>query len=188
MTYKPNNSLGEDVIIVLLREGNENAIKIIFDKYHASVFFFATQLVKDSFIAEDIVAESFIKLWQRKTDFRHLPAVKSFLYVTVKNACLNHLKQFNRHSACHEEIKYLSDTSEDLYADQKLLKAEMLQEIWKDIEELPPVRRKIFKMIYMDGLNTFEIARELRISVDTVRVQKARALHTIRATKKQKND
>ena len=48
------------------------------------------------------------------------------------------------------------------------------------VENLPPIRRKIFKMIYLEDLSIFEIATKLNITVDTVRVQKARALHGLR--------
>jgi len=174
------NNIGEDEVIALLHKDNEKGLSVIFNKYHPGLLYFASQFLPYSQAAEDIVAESFIKIWQRRDHFKSLPAIKSFLYVTVKNACLNQLKQTSRYAACHEEIKYLAEKSEELFTTNKMIKAELLNKIWQDIELLPPVRRKIFKMIYMEGLNTFEIASALNISVDTVRVQKARALQALR--------
>jgi RNA polymerase sigma-19 factor, ECF subfamily len=187
MIYNPGNNKEKNEIITLLHKGNEKALAIIFKHYHAALFYFAMQFLKDSLAAEDIVAESFIKIWQKRNDFDSLAAIKSFLYTTVKNASIDEIRQFNRHNACHEEIKYISKESEELFNDEKMIKAELLQKIRQDIEQLPPVRRKIFKMIYLEGLNTFEIARVLQISMDTVRVQKARALHTLRAIIKQRS-
>ena len=97
MTYKRENSIGEDGVIALLREDNEKGLSVIFKKYHAGLLYFASQYLPYSQAAEDIVAESFIKIWQRRADFNSLPAIKSFLYITVKNACLNQLKQTNHH-------------------------------------------------------------------------------------------
>jgi RNA polymerase sigma-70 factor (family 1) len=184
MKYKFGNNSQETDIIILLQRSNEKGLAIIFKNFHPGLLYFATQYLKDSQAAEDVVAESFLKIWQRRSDFESLPAIKAFLYTTVRNACINLLKQSSRYAACHEEIKYLAERSEELYAEQKMIKAELLNRIWRDIELLPPVRRNIFKMIYIDGLNTFEIANALHISVDTVRVQKARALHALRAIAK----
>jgi RNA polymerase sigma-70 factor (ECF subfamily) len=184
MKYKlGNDSQGSDIII-LLKRSNEKGLSMIFKNYHPGLLYFATQYLKDSQAAEDVVAESFLKIWNRRSDFESLPAIKAFLYTTVRNACINLLKQSSRYAACHEEIKYLAEKSEELYAEHKMIKAELLNRIWRDIELLPVVRRNIFKMIYIDGLNTFEIANALHISVDTVRVQKARALHALRAIAK----
>ncbi|HEX2628794.1 MAG TPA: sigma factor-like helix-turn-helix DNA-binding protein, partial [Chitinophagaceae bacterium] len=90
-------------------------------------------------------------------------------------------KHNQRKQASHQEIQYLEQDSED-YIQSRIIKAELLQKIMFEVEALPPIRRKIFKMIYLEDLSIFEIATRLNISVDTVRVQKARALHFIRST------
>jgi RNA polymerase sigma factor (sigma-70 family) len=54
--------------------------------------------------------------------------------------------------------------------------------ILDEVEQLPQIRKKIFKLIFVEGLTTGEIAEQLGITVDTVRVQKARALNSIRTT------
>lgn len=181
MISKRGNDIGEDEVMALLHKGNEKALALIFREHHVAVFYFALQYVKDRMVAEDIVAEGFIKLWQKRRDFDNMSFVRSFLFTVVKNGCLNHLKRKQRHATCHKEIKYLSPEYEELFPEQKMIKSELLQDIWRNIEQLPPVRRRIFKMIYFEGLETFEIARILQISADTVRVQKAKALHTLRA-------
>jgi len=180
MRYISKHNFDESEIIRGLHNGDENVLKLLFAKFHVGLLYFSTQYLTNALTAEDIVAESFLKVWQRKKDFHSLPAIKSFLYVTVKNACLNHLKQINRYNACHEEIKYLAEKTEELFSDQRIIKAELLTRIWENVEQLPPIRQKIFKMLFVEGLNTFEVARILRISVDTVRVQKARALNALR--------
>lgn len=182
----PANTPGENEIILLLRQNDEKALAYIYGRFHISLFCFSSQFLSDSQAAEDIVAESFIKLWHRRKDFDHLATVRSFLYITVKNACINVLRQSSRHAASHVEIRYLFEEKDDLHAEYMLSHTEMLQQIWDDVEQLPPIRRKIFKMLYLEGLNNGEIARELNISVDTVRVQKARALHTLRAIIKER--
>jgi RNA polymerase sigma-70 factor (ECF subfamily) len=187
MRRNSGNEPEEYTLINSLHNGDERVLSVIFDQYHTGLLYFAMNYVANTHEAEDVVAETFITLWQKKKDFEKLAAIKSFLYTAVRNACLNKLKQRKRHSNSHKEIEYLSDKWEEVYPAQ-IIKAELMQQIWLDIEQLPPIRRKIFKMIYLDGLSIFEIATTLGISVDTVRVQKARALHTLRAFVQQKND
>ena len=180
MNNLPKNILHEKELITLLHSCDERALEIIFHHTHAGLLHFATQFVKDRQAAEDYVAASYIKIWTKRKDFVNLATIKSFLYTTVKNACLNHIKQSDRHSIFHQELLYLSDKSSDFLNDYGI-KAELLQKLWEDVEQLPAVRKKIFKMYFGEGLSSFEIAKYLKISVNTVRVQKARALHTLRA-------
>jgi len=79
----------------------------------------------------------------------------------------------------NEELFYLAENSE-AFIQSRMAKAEVLQAILYEVETLPPVRRQIFKMIYLDDLSTNEIAQQLNITADTVRVQKARALNSLR--------
>jgi RNA polymerase sigma-70 factor (family 1) len=187
MHYNPGNATEEYLLINSLHNGDEKVLSVIFEQFHTGLLYFAMNYVTNSHEAEDVVAETFITLWRKKKDFEKLAAIKSFLYTAVRNACINKLKQRKRHANSHKEIEYLSEKWEEVYPAQ-IIKAELMQQIWLDIEKLPPIRRKIFKMIYLEGLSIFEIATILGISVDTVRVQKARALHTLRSFAQHKND
>jgi RNA polymerase sigma-70 factor (family 1) len=184
MIYKLDDPNGEQEVLALLHKDHEKGLKIIFKKYHLPLFYFAMQYLDNSQVAEDKVAESFIKLWDRRMVFTSLLSVKSFLYTSVKNACIDEIRMFNRHSICHKEIEYLSEKTilpGDELDDLKMIKSELLGKLKADIEKLPAARRRIFKMLFLDGLNTYEVARALKISVDTVRVQKARAMHALRS-------
>jgi RNA polymerase sigma-70 factor (family 1) len=173
-----NNAAGHDTLISL-HNGDENALAVIFKQYHSGLLYFAQQYIKNYQAAEDIVTESFIAVWRKRKDFPSMPSLKSFLYKTVRNACIDQIRQDNRHAHLHKEIEYLAERSED-YMNARVIKAELIQKLLYDIEQLPPMRREIFRMIYIEGFSTLETAAALRISVDTVRVQKARAIHTLR--------
>ena len=166
-------------IIERLKKGDDRAMAPIFKLYNKSLYYFARQLVDNDGQAEDIVADAFVKLWQKNTDFDSLAAIRAFMYVTIRNSCCNYLKHIKRKTASHQEILQLSKEEED-YIESKMIKANLLELILQEVETLPPIRRKIFKMIFLDDLSIFEIATKLNITVDTVRVQKARALHSLR--------
>jgi RNA polymerase sigma-70 factor (family 1) len=169
----------ETDILIKFRKGDDKALALIFKHYHKGLYYFAKQLVHDEQQAEDIVAAAFVKLWQRHGDFNSLSNIKSFLYVTIRNGCYDYLRHIQRKTASHEEILHMAETDEN-YIESRMIKAELMQIILQEVESLPPIRRKIFKMIYLEDLSIFEIATRLNIKVDTVRVQKARAIHGIR--------
>ena len=179
--YEQMTPLDVSDIIVRFKSGDARALTFIFKQYHKALCYFASQLVKDDQDAKDIVADSFLKLWQRHPDFDAIEKIKGFLYTTTRNACYNYIKHMQRRTASHEEIAYMARDTEE-YIQSRMIKAELMQKILLEVESLPPIRRKIFKMIYLQDLSIFEIASKLNISVDTVRVQKARALHFIRST------
>ncbi len=166
-------------IILRLKKGDEKAMAYIFKMYHKSLCYFARQLIHNEEQAEDIVAETFVKLWQRNTDFENLATIRSFMYVTIRNSCSNYLRHIHRKAASHERILGSAERDED-YIESRMVKADLLRIILEEVESLPPIRRKIFKMIFVEDLSIFEIATKLNITVDTVRVQKARAIYSIR--------
>jgi RNA polymerase sigma-70 factor (family 1) len=166
--------------MIRLKKGDKRAMTPLFKLYHKSLGYFARQLVNNDGQAEDIVADAFIKVWQKKEDFENLASIRAFMYVTIRNSCCNYLKHIKRRTASHEEILRMAEKDEN-YVESKMIKADLLQVVLQEVENLPPVRRKIFKMIYLEDLSIFEIATRLNITVDTVRVQKARALHGIRS-------
>jgi RNA polymerase sigma-70 factor (family 1) len=173
----------EREIIKRFREGHEKAMDPIFKLYHKSLLYFGRQLVDNDGQAEDIVADAFIKLWQKNTDFENLASIRAFMYVTIRNSCCNYLKHVQRKTASHQKILHSTEKSED-FIESKMIKANLMQFVLQEIENLPPIRRKIFKMLYFDDMSVNEVCAKLDITDDTVRVQKARALHTLRGVMK----
>ncbi len=167
------NLITDDEIITRLHNESKDALTVIFDRYHRPLRYFAILCLRPlpdgRAVAEDIVADSFINLWQRRAEFDTLAAVKLFLYDTVKNSCLSQLLKGHQQDITGAMIEAY------------ITKAELIYKIWQDIEQLPPVGRRVFQMSYFENLNVFEIARILQIPVDMVRVQKVLAFHRLKA-------
>jgi len=136
--------------------------------------------------AEDIVAESFIKLWHKHNDFETLTNIKAFLFITTKNSCLNYIKKIERQTSIHEQLQREGVSfEEDINFAE--IEAEMLQQLYTEIERLPRKCKNIFKLIYLEGLKTDEIAQRLEISNKTVLNQKLRAIQLLRSALFKKN-
>ena len=66
--------------------------KEIFDRYYLPVKSYGFQYVEDDEIIEDFVQDAFLKVWEKRADFYFVAAIKSFLYMSVRNACLDYLR------------------------------------------------------------------------------------------------
>lgn len=164
--------------------GDQEAFQAVFRQHYQALCYFAMSIVQDREEAEDLVQETFSKLWNKRGDFRTAANVKAFLYITTKNACLNFLKQKQRQLSREQAFTYLQDEAS---FDPVLVETEIIRELYHEIENLPTQCRRIFRMSYLEGRKNEEIAGALDISYNTVRTQKLRALKLIRASLLKKN-
>ena len=147
--------------------------------FFPSLCFFAKRLVDNDGEGEDIAADSFIKLINRHDSFDTLPNIKAFLYITTRNACLNYLRFSQRQTASKKDLASLQETTEEHVLSQ-MVHAEVLREVEHEIEQLPRRCKEIFKLIYYERKSADEIATQLDISINTVWVQRAKAIQLIR--------
>ncbi|MET7000367.1 RNA polymerase sigma factor [Chitinophaga defluvii] len=163
-----------------LRKGDKAAFEIFYHQEYITVLYTAQRFVADIQAAEDLTTEVFLKLWERLSNFDSLPAMRSFLFVSIKNACLNYLRSEKRASAQYQELSYLleQDSSEGI-ANQQLMAA-IYRYLYEEIEKLPPQLKRVFKMAYIGGLSNEAIAAELGINNQSVRNDKSRALKQLR--------
>jgi RNA polymerase sigma-70 factor (family 1) len=166
-------------IIVSLKKGVPDALQTLLKHYYSALCLFAERLLGDSAAAEDIVGESFVKLWNKRTDFENHQNLKAFMYITVRNACLNYLKQAKRDSLSKKQLAYLTGEKEEFVLNE-MIRAEVLKEIMDEISNLPEQCRKVLKLGYLEGMKNQEIADLLNISIHTVKNQKARAIQLLK--------
>ena len=150
----------------------------IFRAYYPRLCYYAYTLVNDKEVSEDMVQDVFMRLQGKLDNFLAEKALKSFLYLSVKNACLNQLK----HRAVEEKHADTFDLpiSEDPVALNNLIKAEVAGEVHLALMHLPKGCRNVITLSFFEGLKNEEIAQKLNISINTVKTQKKRALQILR--------
>lgn len=161
------------------RQGNTHAFRAVYDMFFPSLCFFAKRLVDNDGEGEDIAADSFVKLLNRYDSFDSIPNIKAFLYITTRNACLNYLRYTQRQHSSKRELNRIQDKTDE-HALSHIVHAEVLREVEFEIEQLPNRCREIFKLIYYDRRSADDIAEMLEISINTVWVQRAKAIQLIR--------
>lgn len=171
----------DEQLMQQMASGEERALELLFKKYYAALVRFSKDIVKDWSIAEDVVQEVFTKIWDKREQITITSQVKSYLYVSVKNHSLNHLR-------LHERTEWMNDSLEDDYrvaapeAGVKMDQLTLEQQISKAIDALPPKCALIFKMSRFEEKSYREIAEALELSVKTVENQMGKALATLRVT------
>jgi len=166
-------------IINTLKKGGPDALQSLLKQFYSPLCLFAERLVANKAAAEDIVGESFIKLWNKRNDFETTQNIKAFMYITVRNACLNYIKQLKRDSLNQKQLAYLTSEKEEFVLNE-MIRAEVLKEIMNEINNLPEQCGKVLKLAYLEGLRNQEVAKVMNISVHTVKNQKARAIQLLK--------
>lgn len=173
--------LKKEIIITDLHRGDEATFRVLYEKYHHRLTYFASRLLPEGESAEDAVQEAFIKLWQKRTYFYRPDAIKAFLYISVKNYCLNLCRhdQVARkygHAVCKADMKEETDGA--------VLESEVLEKVYRALQKLPNGCRQVIHLGYFQGLKNEDVANRLHVSVNTVKTQKKRGLHLLRAVLK----
>lgn len=173
-----DQEITQDIFISFVR-GEEKGFAYFFHLYYKALHFFANKYVSDDALAEDIVEDSFVKFFERRASIQAAKGVKNFLYTTVRNACIDKIRQQKNRAGHNKKFSYLQNESETALADG-LTRIEILSLVLKAIEELPPASRNVFKLYYLKGKGCDEIATELGRSIETVRNQKHYCLKVLR--------
>jgi RNA polymerase sigma-70 factor (ECF subfamily) len=133
------------------------------------------RFVNDRSVAEDAVQEVFIELWQQRSKFESYNQVKAFLYLSVKNKCLNIIKHQKVEASYKDDV--LKTESE---VDAQIIEIEVINQLTNTIESLPE-QQKLVIVHSMQGMKNEEIAEAMQISINTVKLHKKVAYQTLRS-------
>jgi len=155
-----------------IKDGNLDAFQDFYQSYFRRLCNYATLFTNQSDLAEDIVQEAFFKIWDKRESIDCNQSLSGFLYRTVRNRCLNAIKQkkvhdkfvdFAQHFEAIDNIYKQDFDLEDETEDQQVY-----AEIKKAIDELPEKRREVFQLSKLDGQSHKDIAKQLDISTKGV--------------------
>jgi RNA polymerase sigma-70 factor (ECF subfamily) len=161
------------------RADRPGALKVIYDMHYHGLRQFAQRFLKDEAQTEDIIAEGFVKVWQKRKAFDSLRGIAYFLYSITRNACISHLKKTRTKEKTHREMAYLSGMGDDAHA-AEAIKNDLIQ--WSILESgnLPVKMREIFRLLYIEGFSAAEVADKLDLSTHTVWAQNRNAVKRVR--------
>lgn len=166
--------------------GDTKAFEYIFKSYSGYLLNYSRQILKDYMAAEEVVETVFANLWENREVIRLETSLKSYLFKSAYNQCLNYLKHLQVQDRYVLYFKHHVPTDDagniitGEYPVSQLIEKELTETIEKCIRRLPEQCREIFMMSRYQALKNEEIAQKLDISVNTVRTQISRALAKLR--------
>lgn len=176
--------INENILLGLLKKGDDKAYKFLFDHHYAVLCKYANELIQDPFIAETIVGDLIFHLWEIREKIEITTSLRTYLMRATRNRCYNYLTKKNvQHetSLSQLDIKFL-----DNYTDSKehplgmLLEKELEDEIICSVNRLNPECKRVFMESRFENKKNEEIAAELGISINTVKYHIKNALASIR--------
>ncbi len=156
---------------------DERMLEQLYREHFSGLSLYALRYVGDADTAREIVQNVFIALWERRGQVDVSRPLRSFLYTSVRNRCLNHLRDTVR----FEELESAGEKPHPEEEDGESLHRETLQSrLYEAIAGLPERSRQIFEMNRFEGLTYRQIAERLDISPKTVETLMSRTLRTLR--------
>jgi RNA polymerase sigma-70 factor (ECF subfamily) len=152
----------EKALITQLKNGEEKAFLIIYKKYSEILWSFLHTLHIEQQDVEDIIQQTFSKLWEKRNQLDEDLSIKSYLITIAKNDIYNKIKHQVIRKKHQEHIVYLQPKAA-LPANNELTEI-----LYKILSNLPEKRREVFELSRIKGYSNQEIAEKLGISKSTV--------------------
>jgi RNA polymerase sigma-70 factor (ECF subfamily) len=176
----------EKEILELLKKGDEEAIRYIFDMYFEKLCLYAEGIIRDHQAAEDIVEDLFITVWLHAGTNPIHTALPNYLFKSTYHNCLKYLNKLRAEVRNAGQLSYtlkdheITDPLTSGYPFSGMVVMEMEKKAEAILESLPEQCRKIYTLNRYENLSYPEIAAQLQITVGTVKTQMSRAFQRLR--------
>jgi len=173
-----NSNSDQSKLLYELSQGNELAFTKLYNEYKNVVFSTALKITKSRMLAEEVVQDVFLKIWQNHENLAEITNIENYLFIISRNHIFDIIKKIARDTSLVVDSNYkntsTNDTEDAIKDDQYNI---ILNQI---VGQLPPQQQKIYKMAKWDGLSHQKIGEDLGISTETVKKHMAQALKFVR--------
>lgn len=152
-------------------------MRYLYDKYVASLRYFASRYLEDDAQIEDVVQDAFLQLWEKRQHFPNENAVKAYLYKAVRSLAIDAIRHRHIIDRHHDQVVYEAEKQEFFL--ENILESEVFLLVQSVFNELSPACRQVYQLS-LEGKSHEEIASLLNISVNTVKKHKNNANHYMR--------
>ncbi|MFT4222494.1 RNA polymerase sigma factor [Dysgonomonas sp.] len=153
-----------------------DTFKKVFIPYHQKLYRIAYRIVQDTASAEDIVQDTFIKLWNKRDEMESVDNTEAFAIIILRNTCLDHLRKTKN----GRYTDYDTDMPETTSLSKQIEMQDEAEKIKYLINKLPDQQRQVMMMKHWDEYSDEEIEQATGLSAGNIRVILSRARKTIR--------
>ncbi|MEE4286698.1 MAG: RNA polymerase sigma-70 factor [Mariniphaga sp.] len=152
----------------LISLGDEKKFRCLMEFISDDLLLFAIGFIRKREIAEEIVSDVFVKIWENRSNLTEIENLKAYLFISVKNLCISHIRKNRK-----ENLITLDGFNDFIVPsvecpESDFINAEKLNEIYLAIEQLPPKCKMAFSLAKFSGLKYKEIAEIMEVSEKTV--------------------
>jgi RNA polymerase sigma-70 factor (family 1) len=164
-------------LLSLIENGSGDAFTEFYSDNFKKLILVSEKYVGDVYVAEEIVQNIFLRIWEDKSILMNIKSIRSYLYRSVVNASINHVNRERNIVKHHAKIaENLSEEDIEALDEQN----QLIALLYDEIELLPDKCRQVFKMSRLEGLKYRDIASKLAISEKTVENHMGNALKILR--------
>jgi len=164
---------------IALKSGDEKGLSFYFNHFFIKLLYFSQSITGSETASQDIVSDSFFKLWNHRRSLKQQSHIKHYLYHVVRNSSINYLREKKKDRQRENTLIQIMPVSEK-HILEKLIEAETYNHFYNVYARLPKKCKLVFEMFYLEKKPVKEIAKILSISVNTVKSQKLRALQLLK--------
>ncbi|MDP4185354.1 MAG: RNA polymerase sigma-70 factor [Bacteroidota bacterium] len=139
----------------------------IFNEYYTDLVLYAESIIFDQEFARDLVQDIFLSLWKQADTIEINTSLKNYLFRSVRNKALDHLRHNKVTDINHQLIREAGIISGIQHSEEESVD----DQLYNALNQLPPQCRKIIELKVFQGLKYDEIAQMLGVSVNTVKTQ-----------------
>ena len=168
----------DKVLWLKIQQGDEKAFKTLFELHYRTICLYIVQFTNDIGASEDIVQNTFIKFWTKRSTIKITSSVRSYLFRSAYNHYLDIVRKEKRKSLLLVELKYQALVSQ--IEEEDSTHKERINRVKEIVETLPDRCKEILLLSKSKGLKNRQIAEHLDISIKTVESQIRIAFQKIR--------
>jgi RNA polymerase sigma-70 factor (family 1) len=169
----------EKALLERISLGDEKAFSQFVSPLFDRLYGFSLSVTKSEMYAEEIVQDTFLKIWQHRSELQELDNVTAWIFTITRNLSYNFLKrQLKDQELVRRLDEYFALPSGS--AEENLLYKEALVRVQQAVNILPPQQAMVFTLNRLQGLSLDEVADQLQLSKSTVKNHLTQALKNVR--------
>lgn len=168
----------ENILILISGQGDELAFEELYNRYFKSLFNYTYSKVNDRFVAQEIIQELFVSLWQQRSRRDDIQCCKSFLFSVAKKKIISFYRKELTRQHHYDQWELMRTDSSEL-PDQHTLASDLQHRYEEGLHLLSPKCQEVF-ILSRQGLSNKHIGEQLTISEKTVEQHISKALRILR--------
>ena len=168
-------------LVTRMQRRDPNALAELYDRYGRVTFSLIVRIVRDAGTAEDLVQETFLRVWNRVHGFdAQKGSIGPWLLAVARNRAIDYLRSAGGRE--RNAVEYEETDHPALYCDMErdLLSSDRVRRVKTAVEKLSPNHRQDIELAYFEGLSQTEMAERMGQPLGTVKTWVRAALKTLR--------